>query len=89
MSTVLVTGGSGYVGTQLIAALLRDGRRVRATAEPAGRTLSRVGQRPPPMGLGEDGHRSGRRARRLQAGFASGVRPTPTTCMSHCRLRTK
>jgi dihydroflavonol-4-reductase len=27
----LVTGGSGYVGTQLIAALLRDGRRVRAT----------------------------------------------------------
>jgi dihydroflavonol-4-reductase len=31
MSTVLVTGGSGYVGTQLIAALLRDGRRVRAT----------------------------------------------------------
>jgi dihydroflavonol-4-reductase len=30
MSTVLVTGGSGYVGTQLIAALLRDGRRVRA-----------------------------------------------------------
>jgi nucleoside-diphosphate-sugar epimerase len=31
MSQVLVTGGSGYVGTQLIAALLRDGRRVRAT----------------------------------------------------------
>jgi nucleoside-diphosphate-sugar epimerase len=31
MSPVLVTGGSGYVGTQLIAALLRDGRRVRAT----------------------------------------------------------
>ena len=31
MSRVLVTGGSGYVGTQLIAALLRDGRRVRAT----------------------------------------------------------
>jgi nucleoside-diphosphate-sugar epimerase len=31
MSTVLVTGGSGYVGTQLIAALLRDGRQVRAT----------------------------------------------------------
>src|ERR1700734_3687309 len=28
---VLVTGGSGYVGTQLIAALLRDGREVRAT----------------------------------------------------------
>jgi nucleoside-diphosphate-sugar epimerase len=32
MSKVLVTGGSGYVGTQLIAALLRDGRQVRATA---------------------------------------------------------
>jgi nucleoside-diphosphate-sugar epimerase len=30
-SEVLVTGGSGYLGTQLIAALLRDGRRVRAT----------------------------------------------------------
>jgi nucleoside-diphosphate-sugar epimerase len=31
MSTVLVTGGSGYLGTQLIAALLRDGCQVRAT----------------------------------------------------------
>jgi uncharacterized protein YbjT (DUF2867 family) len=31
MSTVLVTGGSGYLGTQLIAELLRDGRQVRAT----------------------------------------------------------
>jgi nucleoside-diphosphate-sugar epimerase len=30
-SEVLVTGGSGYVGTQLIAALLRDGVGVRAT----------------------------------------------------------
>jgi nucleoside-diphosphate-sugar epimerase len=31
MSQVLVTGGSGYLGTQLITALLRDGRQVRAT----------------------------------------------------------
>ncbi len=31
MSPVLVTGGSGYVGTQLIAAWLRDGQQVRTT----------------------------------------------------------
>jgi nucleoside-diphosphate-sugar epimerase len=36
MSPVLVTGGSGYVGTQLIAALLRAGRPVRATVRSAG-----------------------------------------------------
>ncbi|TQS40119.1 NAD-dependent epimerase/dehydratase family protein [Cryptosporangium phraense] len=31
MNTALVTGGSGYIGTQLIAALLRNGQPVRAT----------------------------------------------------------
>jgi nucleoside-diphosphate-sugar epimerase len=31
MSPVLVTGGSGYVGTQLVAALLRAGSQVRTT----------------------------------------------------------
>jgi len=31
LGPVLVTGGSGYLGTQLIAALLRDGRQVRTT----------------------------------------------------------
>ena len=31
MRNVLVTGGSGYVGTQLIAALLRDGTAERTT----------------------------------------------------------
>ena len=30
MSRVLVTGGNGYLGTQVIAALLRQGREVRA-----------------------------------------------------------
>ena len=39
MSPVLVTGGSGYLGTQLIAALLRNGRQVRATV----RSLEREG----------------------------------------------
>jgi len=37
MSTVLVTGGSGYVGTQLIAALLRNGHPVRATVRSTSR----------------------------------------------------
>lgn len=37
MSPVLVTGGSGYLGTQLIAALLRAGRPVRATVRSAAR----------------------------------------------------
>jgi nucleoside-diphosphate-sugar epimerase len=36
MSTVLVTGGSGYLGTQLTAALLRDGRQVRVTVRSLG-----------------------------------------------------
>ena len=40
MSTVLVTGGSGYLGTQLTAALLRDGRQVRMTV----RSLDREGE---------------------------------------------
>jgi nucleoside-diphosphate-sugar epimerase len=31
MSRVLVTGGNGYLGTQVIAALLQQGRQVRAT----------------------------------------------------------
>jgi nucleoside-diphosphate-sugar epimerase len=36
MSPVLVTGGSGYFGTRLIAALLRDERPVRATVRSLG-----------------------------------------------------
>ena len=36
MSPVLVTGGSGYVGTQLIAALLRAGKPVRTTVRSTG-----------------------------------------------------
>ena len=40
MSPVLVTGGSGYLGTQLTAALLRDGRQVRVTV----RSLDREGE---------------------------------------------
>jgi nucleoside-diphosphate-sugar epimerase len=37
MAPVLVTGGSGYIGTQLIAALARAGQPVRATARTTAR----------------------------------------------------
>src|SRR6266481_379908 len=51
MSPVLVTGGSGYVGTQLIAALLRDGTGVRTTV----RSLDReAGLRKAARGGGAD-----------------------------------
>ncbi len=46
MSRVLVTGGSGYVGTQLVAASLRDGRQVRATVRsPQGEADARAAVR--------------------------------------------
>jgi uncharacterized protein YbjT (DUF2867 family) len=37
MSPVLVIGGSGYVGTQLVVALLQAGRPVRAMVRSAAR----------------------------------------------------
>ncbi len=40
MSRVLVTGGAGYLGTHVIAALLRDGRPVRAVVRSAARAAS-------------------------------------------------
>jgi uncharacterized protein YbjT (DUF2867 family) len=38
---VLVTGGSGYIGTRLIAALLSRGHSVRALVRPGLRTACR------------------------------------------------
>ncbi|SDI32501.1 NAD-dependent epimerase/dehydratase family protein [Nonomuraea jiangxiensis] len=53
MSPVLVTGGSGYLATHLIAALLRAGRPVRATVRStAGETGLRAAVR---RGGGDDG----------------------------------
>jgi uncharacterized protein YbjT (DUF2867 family) len=52
MSPVLVTGGSGYVGTQLIAALLRAGSPVRATVRSTGFRHSQVARTVAPDGPG-------------------------------------
>ena len=46
MSPVVVTGGSGYVGTQMIATLLRAGRPVRATVRSMGREPDSAGGAP-------------------------------------------
>ena len=70
MSPVLVTGGSGYVGTQLIAVLLRDGTGVRTTVRSLDReaglrkAVRRAARRRWPGGRGCDLMADGRLARR-------------------------
>ena len=41
MSTVLVTGGSGFVGSHAVAEPLREGNTVRATVRATVRNLER------------------------------------------------
>ena len=75
-SKVLVTGGSGYLGTQLIAALLRGGRQVRATVRSRRWYMDQIGREvamqtaPLKLYLTEDFHEAAR-------AFAEKRRPGP------------